>query len=129
VSGCSASESQSLPAAEFALRYESSPLATRQEFEGRELSVHGAVLYGPTPRDESQTEGYVILGGGDPQERQIKCWFSEKEAERFVNIHSGQNIGVRGIFSGEAGAEIRFCRLVSVENQEQTPESVANKYF
>jgi hypothetical protein len=117
-SGCLGSESPQFTAAELALQYEVSRLETRQKYEGRELTVQGFVLYGPSSPNQPQTQGSVVIGDRGSPHSQVECWFTEKEAKGFLNVHSGRRVVVRGVFSGEAGAELRFCRLMSAGNEE-----------
>jgi len=63
-----------------------------------------------------QEQGLIFLEekGATPP-RRVGCWFSNDQAEKFTKIKGGQIITVEGIFNGEAGAELKFCKLVKVE--------------
>lgn len=68
----------------------------------------------PQPGDDDQ--GLVLLEEKDRKPvQQVACWFSKDQAEQFSTIKSGQFITVKGIFNGEAGADLRFCKLVKTE--------------
>ena len=47
--------------------------------------------------------------------RRVSCWFSNDQAGQFLKIKGGQLITVKGIFNGEAGAELKFCKLIKIE--------------
>jgi hypothetical protein len=66
----------------------------------------------PTGADQ----GLVFLQEKGPNPpRRVACWFSKDQAARFSKIKGGQLITVKGIFNGEAGAELKFCKLVKIE--------------
>ena len=43
------------------------------------------------------------------------CWFSKDHAEQFSKLKGWQYITVKGVFNGEVGAELKFCKLVGIE--------------
>ena len=45
----------------------------------------------------------------------VGCWFSNQQAAEFSKISSGQYLTIKGVFNGEAGVDLKFCRLVKVE--------------
>ena len=45
----------------------------------------------------------------------IGCWFSNQQAAEFSKISGGQYLTIKGVFNGEAGVDLKFCRLVKVE--------------
>jgi len=45
----------------------------------------------------------------------VVCWFSREQTTEFAKIKGGQYLTVRGVFNGERGVELRFCKLVKVE--------------
>jgi hypothetical protein len=47
--------------------------------------------------------------------RKVTCWFSKDQAKQFSKIKGGQHVTVKGIFNGEAGADLKFCKLVKIE--------------
>lgn len=68
----------------------------------------------PQPGDDNQ--GLVLLEEKDRKPvQQVACWFSQDQADQFSTIKSGQFITVKGIFNGEAGADLRFCKLGKFE--------------
>lgn len=46
---------------------------------------------------------------------QILCWFSQKEAAEFSRVRGDQYVTVKGVFNGELGTELKFCKLVKIE--------------
>ena len=75
-----------------------------------------AALVTATMPRAANDQGSVLLEEKDLKlTRQVACWFSKDQADQFSKIKGGQYITVKGIFNGEAGAELRFCRLVTIE--------------
>ena len=97
--------------------YQRSSTDLRTKYDGKEITVSGytaeaAIM--PQPGDDDQ--GLVLLEEKDRKPaQQVACWFSKDQAEQFSTIKSGQFITVKGIFNGEAGADLRFCKLVKTE--------------
>lgn len=97
--------------------YERSSTDARTKYDGKEITVSGytpeaAIM--PEPGDDDQ--GLVLLEEKDRKPvQQVACWFSKDQAEQFSTIKSGQFITVKGIFNGEVGADLRFCKLVKFE--------------
>lgn len=97
--------------------YERSSTDVRTRYDGKEITVRGCTAEAaimPQPGDDDQ--GLVLLEEKDRKPvQQVACWFSKDQAEQFSTIKSGQFITVKGIFNGEAGADLRFCKLVKTE--------------
>ena len=97
--------------------YQQSSTDVRTKYDGKEITVRGytaeaAII--PQPGDDDQ--GLVLLEEKDSKPaQQVACWFSKDQAEQFSTIKSGQFITVKGIFNGEAGVDLRFCKLVKIE--------------
>lgn len=97
--------------------YKRSSTDVRTKYDGKEITVRGytaeaAIM--PQPGDDDQ--GLILLEEKDRKPaQQVACWFSKDQAEQFSTIKSGQFITVKGIFNGEAGADLRFCKLVTIE--------------
>ena len=60
-------------------------------------------------------QGSVQLEEKDQPTRKVVCWFSKDHAEQFSKLKGGQYITVKGVFNGEADAELKFCKLVKIE--------------
>lgn len=112
----SSREPMSISARTLAEEYERSSTDLRTKYDGQEITVRGytaeaAIM--PQPGDDDQ--GLVLLEEKDSKPaQQVACWFSKDQAEQFSTIQSGQFITVKGIFNGEAGADLRFCKLVKI---------------
>lgn len=94
-------------------KYSVSVEAARREFDGKELVVKGYVSnFVAMPKDD-ESEGMILLGSGkktaDPQ---VQCWFSRYESAEFADLGTGRSITVKGIFNGESGIVLKFCKLV-----------------
>jgi hypothetical protein len=107
---------ESLSAGSLAGEYERSSASVRSKYDGKEITVRGYTLTAATLPHEGHDQGSVWLEekGGNVS-RQVACWFSKDQTEQFSKIKGAQYITVKGIFNGEAGAELKFCKLVKVE--------------
>ena len=95
--------------------YERAGNGVRGKYDGKEITVRGYTPVGATlPR--AGEEGSVALQekGRDP-DRPVTCWFSKEQATEFAKIKGGQYLTVKGVFNGEVGADLKFCKLVQVE--------------
>ena len=88
----------------------------RSKYDGREIIVRGyAALAAATPKP-GDNQGSVLLEEKDLKlTRQVACWFSTDQAEQFSKIKGDEYITVKGIFNGEAGPELKFCKLVKID--------------
>lgn len=96
--------------------YERSSAGVRSKYDGKEITVRGYALFAAKMPQPGDDQGSVSLEekGRDPV-RQVTCWFSREQAGEFSKINGGQYVTVKGIFNGEAGAELKFCKLVKIE--------------
>ena len=104
---------QTFSVSELASQYDRSPAGFRNSYDGREVVVSGYVIADPSMPDADEDEGLVYIE--DPagvRGGQIFCWFSQKEAAAFSKLEPGKRITVKGVFNGENGTELRFCKLV-----------------
>ena len=119
LTGCQAASSREpapLSARTLAEDYEKSSAAVRRKYDGKEIIVQGYTLTAATMPHEGHDQGSVWLEEkGRNASRQVACWFSRDQAEQFAKIKGGQYITVKGIFNGEAGADLKFCKLVKIE--------------
>ena len=96
--------------------YERSRTSVRSKYDGREIVVKGYTATGATMPKPGDDQGSVLLEEKErASARRIACWFSKDQAEQFSKIKAGDYITVKGIFNGEAGADLKFCKLVKVE--------------
>jgi hypothetical protein len=107
---------QPLSASSFAEEYEQSNASVRSKYDGKEIIVRGYTLAAATLPHEGHDQGSVWLEEkGRNTSRQVACWFSRDQADQFSKIKGTQYITVKGIFNGEAGADLKFCKLVRIE--------------
>jgi hypothetical protein len=113
-----ASSGQTEPVSAGALtkEYQASTIDARRKYDGREITVKGLTVMTAMMPPSGSDQGLVFLEekGANPA-RRVACWFSKDQVEQFSKITSGQFITVKGIFNGEAGAELKFCKLVKIE--------------
>jgi hypothetical protein len=100
--------------------YESSSAAVRMKYDGKEIFVRGYVGVVPTmPRPEDD-QGSVMMAEKEPSSSgRVACWFTKDQAAAFSQVAGGRYITVKGIFNGEAGAELRFCKLVKIDRESE----------
>lgn len=96
--------------------YQESTADARRKYDGREITVQGLTVTAAMMPPSGSDQGLVFLEekGANPP-RRVSCWFSNDQADQFSRIKGGQLITVKGIFNGEAGAELKFCRLVKID--------------
>jgi hypothetical protein len=96
--------------------YQRSSAAARSRYDGKEIIVRGYTLVGATLPLPGADQGSVSLEEkGRDSGSQVTCWFSKEQAAEFSQIKGRQFITVKGVFNGEAGADLKFCKLVTVE--------------
>ena len=99
-----------------AYEYEQSRDATRRKYDGKEIIVRGYVLTGATMPLSVAEQGSVRLKeAGRERISQVTCWFSQEQVLEFSKVQGSQYLTNKGIFNGEAGAELKFCKLLKVE--------------
>lgn len=96
--------------------YQESNSDTRRKYDGREITVKGLAVMTAMMPPSAGEQGLVFLEeqGANPA-RRVTCWFSSDQGEQFSKVKAGKFITVKGIFNGEAGAELKFCKLVKIE--------------
>ena len=96
--------------------YQQSIAWARQKYDGKEISVRGLVMSAVVLPRTSADQGAVWLAESDRETGgKVACWFSDQQSAQFSQIKSGQHLTIRGVFNGEAGVDLKFCRLVKVE--------------
>src|SRR6185503_19361148 len=114
----SAPSGSSLPIAVGALshEYQKSRSVVRGRYDGKEITIRGFAAAAPTMPREGAEQGAVSLAEKDVQTREaVTCWFTREQLAEFSKVKGGQHLTVRGVFTGEAGAELKFCKLVEIE--------------
>jgi hypothetical protein len=112
----SSRESSSVSARTLADEYERSSATVRSKYDGKEITVSGYTATAATLPKAGDYQGSVLLEEKEHKPaRQVACWFSQDQAEQFSQIKGGQYITVKGIFNGEAGVDLKFCKLVRIE--------------
>ena len=96
--------------------YQQSSAWVRQKYDGKEISVRGLVMSAIVLPGDTAEQGTVWLKESESETSgKVGCWFSNQQAAQFSKISSGQHLTIRGVFNGEAGVDLKFCRLVKVE--------------
>jgi hypothetical protein len=105
-----------ISASTLAEEYERSSVAVRSKYDGKEITVSGyAVLAAKLHSDD---QGSVLFEEKEGQPaRKVVCWFNTDHAEQFSKIKGWQFITVKGVFNGEVGAELKFCKLVKIDSR------------
>ena len=106
-----------LSARNLAEAYERSSAAVRSKYDGKEITVRGYTLIAATMPQPGADQGSVLLDEKDLKPpRRVACWFSKDQVNQFSQIKGGQFITVKGVFNGEVGVQLKFCKLVKIEN-------------
>lgn len=96
--------------------YERSTADVRNRYDGKEIVVRGYTVKPATMPQPDADQGLVLL---EEEERQsvskVTCWFSKEQATEFSKITGGQYLTVRGVFNGERGVELKFCKLMKID--------------
>jgi hypothetical protein len=111
LSGCKSS-SAPLSVGALAKEYQQSISAARLKYDGKEITVRGRAIAAASTPVAGADQGSVLL---QDESGRLACWFSSEQVERFSQVRSGQELTITGVFSGEAGVELKFCRLVQLE--------------
>lgn len=96
--------------------YEESNAAVRSKYDGKEITIRGYTAIAARMPRAGDDQGLLGLEEkGREGARQVNCWFSKNQATEFSKIKGGEHLTVKGIFNGEAGVELKFCKLVKVD--------------
>lgn len=96
--------------------YAQSTARVRSRYDGKEIVVRGYVVDPATMPQTDTDQGLVSLQDKNNQSvPKVTCWFSREQATEFSKIKGGQYLIVRGIFNGESGVELKFCKLVKLD--------------
>ena len=96
--------------------YEVSQAVTRSKYDGKEISVSGNAVNTPMISVEFADQGSLLVEETESRpQRRVSCWFSKSQLEQFSKVRPGQFITVKGVFNGEAGVELKFCKLIKIE--------------
>src|ERR1051326_4116955 len=96
--------------------YQRSIGSVRNKYDGREILVRGYAKNPATMPQPDADQGLVFLQEKESQSvSKVICWFSREQAPEFSKIKGDQFLTVRGIFNGERGVELKFCKLVKIE--------------
>jgi len=112
-----ASSRETLPVSARSLgeEFEASRSAMRDKYDGKEVTVSGCAVTAPRTPPDRDNEGWVLLAEKDvKQQRPVACWFSKSQFESFSQVKAGQCLTVKGVFNGESGVELKFCKLVKI---------------
>ena len=103
-------------AGELLKEYERAGSDVRSKYDGKEIIVTGYVTMTEAMPEGDKYEGLISLQeneeNGSPK---VDCWFSRKEAAEFAKLKGNRHITVKGVFNGESGAALKFCKIVAVE--------------
>jgi tRNA_anti-like len=100
--------------------YERSSAAVRMKYDGKEIIVRGYASVAPTMPRPGDDQGSVLMEEKETSSaRRVACWFSKDQAAAFSQVKGGRYITVKGVFNGEAGAELRFCKLVKIDSESE----------
>ena len=108
--------SRPIPVQKLAEEYERSSAAVRSRLDGREITIRGYAEVPAVMPAPDADQGSVQLEDKELKStRRVVCWFSKEQSENFSKVRGEQYITVRGVFNGEGGADLKFCKLVGLE--------------
>ena len=117
------SSSKAITAGALCAEYQQSNANARSKYDGKELFVRGYVETAPrAPRPDDDQGSVALKEKEDAAARGVTCWFSREQTTDFSRIKGGEYITVKGVFTGEDGPELKFCKLVKIDD----PERAAN---
>lgn len=103
-----------ISAAVLSEEYERSRIEVRRKYDGQEIVVEGYSAGAPTMPTTGEDQGLLLLTQKDgPIAGPVSCWFSRDQAPKFSGLAAGQLVTVKGVFNGEGGVQLRFCKLVT----------------
>jgi hypothetical protein len=96
--------------------YERSIDDVRKKLDGKEITVKGHAESAAALPQSVNDQGSLSLQetAGDRSQR-VVCWFSGEQVTAFSKLRADQSVTVKGVFNGESGANLKFCKLVKVE--------------
>jgi len=96
--------------------YQRSTTGVRSRYDGKEIIVWGYASKPAMMPQLNADQGSVFLEDKESQSvSKVACWFSKEQATEFSKITGGQYLIVRGVFNGERGVELKFCKLLKVD--------------
>jgi hypothetical protein len=96
--------------------YQKSIASVRNRYDGKEIIVRGYTLNPPEMPQPAADQGLVLLeDNGSVSVSKVACWFSKEQATEFSKIKGNQYLTVRGVFNGERGVDLKFCKLVKID--------------
>jgi tRNA_anti-like len=104
-----------IPVGNLLAEYERATARTRQKYDGKEISVQGFALTSASLPGDADQGSVWLEENGSTTAGKVGCWFSRGQAPEFSQIHTGQHLTIKGVFNGESGVQLKFCRLVKVE--------------
>ena len=99
----------------FSAEYQQSSVAARSKYDGKEIAVRGFAETAANLPRATEDQGSILLKAKESNSLAVTCWFSREQTQEFSKITGGQYITVKGVFNGEAGLELKFCKLVRIE--------------
>jgi tRNA_anti-like len=121
VTGCqTASSPRPISASALAEEYERSNPVVRNKYDGKEIRVGGYATALPAmPRDAAEQGSVLLREKAYNRGKPITCWFTKDQAAEFSKVEAGQYLTVRGVFNGETGGALRFCKLIRIGRESE----------
>ncbi len=100
----------SFTAIDLSKQYKSDKKAMDEKYKGKEITVSGTISFNSPKSGQSglmSLEGVGITGD-------VKCWYEKEDQPTFGNLQKGQEVTVKGIFSGRFDSpDIQYCKVVA----------------
>jgi hypothetical protein len=105
-----------IPISTLTAEYKQSSAAVRSRYDGKEITVRGYAPAAATMPRASGDQGAIVLQEKDDHAAEpVTCWFSNEQTAEFSRIGGSKYVTVKGIFIGEQGAQLKFCKLIKIE--------------
>ncbi len=100
----------SFTAIDLSKQYKSDKKAMDGKYKGKEITVSGTISFNSS---KSGQLGMITLEGigitGD-----VKCWYEKEDQPTFGNLQKGQEVTVKGNFSGRFDSpDMQYCKVVA----------------
>jgi tRNA_anti-like len=112
----SSGELQPISAADLTQAYSRARADVRRRYDGKEIVVRGYISNSAVMPQGPEGQGSLSIEvRRDESLPKVICWFSNDQQEEFSKINGGRYVTVKGVFNGEAGLDLKFCKVLEME--------------
>jgi hypothetical protein len=112
----SSGELKPISAADLTQAYARERADVRRRYDGKEIVVRGYVANSAVmPHGPGGQGSLSIEVRMDEPVPKVTCWFSDDQQEEFSKLGGGRDVTVKGVFNGEDGLDLKFCKVLKGE--------------